>query len=135
MATEETRLLKKPFDYLSNASLTVDPKSRECIVVVPTVYTTNNSRDNIDEFVGLTIEELYLYMDDPWWRFLRRGIFISFWILMFAIFASACIISIVEYKQQCTINSMKSSMNLINADTNAMSANSTADVIHILSTM
>lgn len=49
MATEESRLLKKSFDYLSNASLTVDPKSRECIVVVPTVYGTNSRDDIIDE--------------------------------------------------------------------------------------
>lgn len=61
-------------------------------------------------FDGLTLEELCSYLDDPWWKLLRRGIFISFWIVFVAIFASACIISIVEYEQQCTINSMKSAL-------------------------
>ncbi|XP_055325061.1 uncharacterized protein LOC129579230 [Sitodiplosis mosellana] len=123
MATEQSRLLKKSFDYLSNASLTVDPKLRECIVVVPAVYGSNDSCDNIDEFVGFTLEELYIYLDDPWWRLLRRSILISLWILLFAIFASACIISVVEYDmQRCTISStMKSpifsAINLISADT------------------
>lgn len=51
MATEETRLLKKSFDYLSNGRLTVDPKSRECIVVVPAVYPSNTICDDIDEWV------------------------------------------------------------------------------------
>lgn len=41
MATEQSRLLKKSFDYLSNASLTVHPKSLECIVVVPATNTSN----------------------------------------------------------------------------------------------
>lgn len=48
MATEETRLLKKSFDYLSKGRLTVDPKSRGCIVIVPAVYTNDNCND-IDE--------------------------------------------------------------------------------------
>lgn len=48
MATETTRLFKKKVDYLSNASITVDPKSRECIVVVPATYNSN-SYENIDE--------------------------------------------------------------------------------------
>lgn len=76
-------------------------------------------------------------MDDPWWRLLRRAILISFWILLFAIFASACIISIVEYKQQCAISSMKpfSVINIPSIDiisrtnfalsTNAMAASNT----------
>lgn len=42
MATEESRLLKKSFDYLSNAAITVNPKSLESIVVVP---TSNNCID------------------------------------------------------------------------------------------
>lgn len=45
MATEETRLLKKSFDYLSNSRLTVDPKSRECVVVVPAIQSNNNCND------------------------------------------------------------------------------------------
>lgn len=59
MATEETRLLKKSYDYLSNASIRVDPKSRECIVVVPAVYTTASSHDNIDDYVGYAVYFIY----------------------------------------------------------------------------
>lgn len=89
-------------------------------------------------FVGLTLEELYIYLDDPWWRQLRRTMMISLWILLFVIFASACIISIVDNKQRCTIATMKSpfpAINLISADTisrtnytlstNAVASNST----------
>lgn len=49
MATEESRLLKKPFDYLSNAALTVDPKSLKCIVVVPAATYTGNSCEDVDQ--------------------------------------------------------------------------------------
>lgn len=76
----------------------------------------------ICRFVGLSMEELCIYLDDPWWRLLRRGIMISLCVLLFAIFASACIISIVEYDmQRCHISSMKSpifsAINSISADT------------------
>lgn len=44
MTTEESRLLKKPIDYLSNAA--IKPKSLECIVALPTsTYTSNNCED------------------------------------------------------------------------------------------
>lgn len=50
MATEESRLLKKSFDYLSTAAITVNPKSLECIVVVPTVHTfTSNNCEDVDQ--------------------------------------------------------------------------------------
>lgn len=48
MATEETRLLKKPFDYLSNASLTVNVKARDCLIAIPGAYEKNNNGDDID---------------------------------------------------------------------------------------
>lgn len=68
--------------------------------------------------VGLTLDELYFYMNDPWWRLLRRGIFISFWILFFAIFASTCIISVIEDKQRCnmSVKSLHSPIDLYGAD-------------------
>lgn len=46
MATEESRLLKKPFDYLSTASITVNPKPKDCIVDLPTVYSNDNLNNN-----------------------------------------------------------------------------------------
>lgn len=49
MATEESRLLKKPFDYLSNAALTVNPKSLECVVVVPARTYTSNDCEDVDQ--------------------------------------------------------------------------------------
>lgn len=51
MATEESRLLKKSFDYLSTAGLTVNPKSLECVVVVPatTTYNTSNDCEDVDQ--------------------------------------------------------------------------------------
>lgn len=82
-------------------------------------------------------------MDDPYWRLLRRGIMISFWILLVAMLAAACIISIVEYKQQCIINTIESPFSAINhIDTfpmtnytlfaNAMASNSTAAEVYMI---
>lgn len=52
----------------------------------------------------LTMSELLVYLNDPWWTILRRCLFMSFWIILIAIFASACIISIYETKQHCFSN-------------------------------
>lgn len=49
MATEESRLLKKSIDYLSNAALTVNPKSMECVVVVPATTYTSNDCEDVDQ--------------------------------------------------------------------------------------
>lgn len=46
MTTEKSRLLKKPFDYLATAALTVDLKSDECIVVLPANFT---NQDHIEQ--------------------------------------------------------------------------------------
>lgn len=111
--------------------------SSACISFASSVYFFPSFR-----FVGLTIEELYLYLDDPWWKQLRRAIMISLWVLMFAIFASACIISIVDNQQRCAMSNMKSPFSTINpvsADTisrtnytlstNAIASNSTASTV------
>lgn len=64
--------------------------------------------------VALTFEELHIYLDDPWWKLFRRWIWMSFWILLVAIFISSCIISIIETKQQrCTLNNTKSPLNIV----------------------
>lgn len=47
MATEKTHLLKKSFDYLSTASITVKSKSKDCIVVVPANFDSDD--DHIDQ--------------------------------------------------------------------------------------
>lgn len=63
----------------------------------------------------LTMSELLVYLDDPWWMVLRRCLFMSFWIVLIAIFASACIISIFETKHNCFAN--KSTLIPINSPT------------------
>lgn len=62
--------------------------------------------------MGLTYEELYVYLNEPRWKLFRRCAWMSFWILLIAIFTSSCIISIIESKR-CPVNNTKSQLNTI----------------------
>ena len=41
------------------------------------------------------------YQDDPRWNYLRKGLLITFWVGLMAIFLAACLISYFEQGQMC----------------------------------
>lgn len=43
------------------------------------------------------------YESDPWWRNLRTGLFISFWIAFTIIFFSSFIITLLEFNRDFTV--------------------------------
>lgn len=54
--------------------------------------------------IGLTRAELLQYIDDPWWSAVRRYFFISFWIVLLAMFVAACIITMMHTQQHCDVD-------------------------------
>lgn len=78
--------------------------------------------------LGLTKAELLKFVDDPWWMAVRRYSFISFWIVLLAIFTAACIIAIISTEQHCDMD--KSTIHPIN---NSISANDSSPIKDLVS--
>lgn len=57
---------------------------------------------SFSNYVALTHEQLMQYVDDPWWQYARKLIMLVFWIMLFAMLVSACIISIIENRHSCS---------------------------------
>lgn len=53
------------------------------------------------KYEPLTHKQLLKYSDDVWWKNLRRGLMIAFWLSLMLMILSAVLIAIVQYEHVC----------------------------------
>lgn len=83
MATETTRLL------------------HSCVVDIPK-HVAVHKEDDDEDWAPLTFEQLLPYVNDPWWKSLRYGLMLSFWITLISMFLAVCIILIMNTNTVCS---------------------------------
>lgn len=53
------------------------------------------------QYEPLSHKQLLKYIDDVWWKNLRRGLMIAFWATILLLILSAVLIAIVQYQHVC----------------------------------
>ncbi|KRY12334.1 Neutral and basic amino acid transport protein rBAT [Trichinella patagoniensis] len=85
----EEPLMSKSSEILPDPSTMVKLNTAESVDEPRIVLNIGQPKKRI---IGLTKEQLQIYADDPYWKKLRISLFVLFWIIWIALFATAVVI-------------------------------------------